>query len=87
MLVEQRMLAEGRPAFVLDGDNWTHGPMADLGFTLADRAENLRRLVPVAALIAASGLEPPAAPELRLRSDRTAWAQADRVIALPGRLR
>ncbi|MGI8814770.1 MAG: adenylyl-sulfate kinase [Pseudonocardia sp.] len=55
MLVEQRLLAEGRPAFVLDGDNLRHGLNADLGFSLADRAENLRRLAHVAALIAASG--------------------------------
>ncbi len=55
MLVEQQLLAEGRPAFVLDGDNLRHGLNADLGFSLADRAENLRRLAHVAALIAASG--------------------------------
>jgi bifunctional enzyme CysN/CysC len=55
MLVEQRLLAEGRPAFVLDGDNLRHGLNSDLGFSLADRAENLRRLAHVAALIAASG--------------------------------
>jgi bifunctional enzyme CysN/CysC len=55
MLVEQRLLADNRPAFVLDGDNLRHGLNADLGFSMADRAENLRRLAHVAALIAASG--------------------------------
>jgi bifunctional enzyme CysN/CysC len=55
MLVEQKLLAEGRPAFVLDGDNLRHGLNADLGFSMADRAENQRRLAHVAALIAGSG--------------------------------
>jgi bifunctional enzyme CysN/CysC len=40
---------------VLDGDNLRHGLNADLGFTMADRAENLRRLAHVAALLADSG--------------------------------
>ncbi|GAA1974232.1 adenylyl-sulfate kinase [Amycolatopsis minnesotensis] len=52
---ERELLAHGRPAFVLDGDNLRHGLNADLGFSLRDRAENLRRLAHVAALIAASG--------------------------------
>ena len=40
---------------MLDGDNLRHGFNADLGFTMADRAENLRRLAHVAALFADSG--------------------------------
>ncbi|QWF85326.1 adenylyl-sulfate kinase [Amycolatopsis sp. CA-230715] len=55
MAAERDLLAHGRPAFVLDGDNLRHGLNADLGFSLRDRAENLRRLAHVAALIAASG--------------------------------
>jgi bifunctional enzyme CysN/CysC len=55
MLVEQKLLEKGIPAYVLDGDNLRHGLNADLGFSMADRAENLRRLAHVAALIADSG--------------------------------
>lgn len=55
MLVEQLLLESGTPAYVLDGDNLRHGLNADLGFSMADRAENLRRLAHVAALLADSG--------------------------------
>ena len=55
MLVEQILLEAGTPAYVLDGDNLRHGLNADLGFSMADRAENLRRLSHVAALLADSG--------------------------------
>jgi bifunctional enzyme CysN/CysC len=55
MLVEQRLLEKGIPAYVLDGDNLRHGLNADLGFSMADRAENLRRLAHVARLLADSG--------------------------------
>jgi bifunctional enzyme CysN/CysC len=55
MLVEQKLLESGRPAYVLDGDNLRHGLNADLGFTMDDRAENLRRLAHIATLLADSG--------------------------------
>ncbi|MEZ0366259.1 adenylyl-sulfate kinase [Mycobacterium sp. pUA109] len=55
MLVERRLLDDGVPAYVLDGDNLRHGLNADLGFSMADRAENLRRLAHVATLLADSG--------------------------------
>ena len=55
MLVERKLLEKGVPAYVLDGDNLRHGLNADLGFTMADRAENLRRLAHVATLLADSG--------------------------------
>jgi bifunctional enzyme CysN/CysC len=55
MLVEQKLLERGVPAYVLDGDNLRHGLNADLGFSMADRAENLRRLAHVATLLADSG--------------------------------
>jgi bifunctional enzyme CysN/CysC len=55
MLVEQKLLEKGVAAYVLDGDNLRHGLNADLGFNLEDRAENLRRLAHVAALLADSG--------------------------------
>jgi bifunctional enzyme CysN/CysC len=56
MLVEQKLLENNIPAYVLDGDNLRHGLNADLGFSMADRAENLRRLAHVATLLADSGL-------------------------------
>ncbi|OBI49565.1 adenylyl-sulfate kinase [Mycobacterium sp. E787] len=55
MEVERKLLESGFPAYVLDGDNLRHGLNADLGFSMADRAENLRRLAHVAALLADSG--------------------------------
>ncbi|OBH14249.1 adenylyl-sulfate kinase [Mycobacterium sp. E1747] len=55
MLVEQKLLEKGVLAYVLDGDNLRHGLNADLGFSMADRAENLRRLAHVAALLADCG--------------------------------
>lgn len=55
MLVERKLLELGRPAYVLDGDNLRHGLNADLGFSMADRAENLRRLAHIATLLADSG--------------------------------
>ncbi len=55
MLVEQMLLERGIAAYVLDGDNLRHGLNADLGFSMADRAENLRRLAHVAALLADCG--------------------------------
>jgi len=55
MLAEQKLLEKGIPAYVLDGDNLRHGLNADLGFSMTDRAENLRRLAHVATLLADSG--------------------------------
>jgi bifunctional enzyme CysN/CysC len=55
MRVEQLLLERGTPAYVLDGGNLRHGLNADLGFSMADRAENLRRLAHVATLLADSG--------------------------------
>jgi bifunctional enzyme CysN/CysC len=54
--VERQLLAAGRPCVVLDGDNLRHGLNADLGFTAADRAENVRRAGAVAKLMAEAGL-------------------------------
>ncbi|BCO35066.1 adenylyl-sulfate kinase [Mycobacterium heckeshornense] len=55
MLVERKLLEKGVAAYVLDGDNLRHGLNADLGFSMADRAENLRRLAHVAVLLADCG--------------------------------
>ncbi len=56
VVAEQMLLEHGTPAYILDGDNLRHGLNADLGFTMADRAENLRRLAHVATLMADAGL-------------------------------
>jgi bifunctional enzyme CysN/CysC len=52
----QRLHAAGRAAYVLDGDNLRHGLNRDLGFTDADRVENIRRVAEVARLMADAGL-------------------------------
>ena len=51
-----RLHAAGRAAYVLDGDNLRHGLNRDLGFTDADREENIRRVAEVARLMADAGL-------------------------------
>jgi adenylyl-sulfate kinase len=53
--VEERLVIEGRHAFLLDGDNLRHGLNADLGFDDAARTENVRRTAHVASLLAESG--------------------------------
>jgi bifunctional enzyme CysN/CysC len=55
-LVEKRLLASGRHTMLLDGDNLRHGLNRDLGFTDADRVENIRRVGEVARLMAEAGL-------------------------------
>jgi bifunctional enzyme CysN/CysC len=55
-LVEQRLHRDGRHTFVLDGDNVRHGLNKDLGFTDADRVENVRRVAEVAGLMVQAGL-------------------------------
>lgn len=55
-LVEARLHAEGVHTYLLDGDNVRHGLNRDLGFTEADRVENIRRVAEVAALMADAGL-------------------------------
>jgi bifunctional enzyme CysN/CysC len=55
-LVEQKLVARGRHTFLLDGDNVRHGLAKDLGFSEADRVENIRRIGEVAKLMADAGL-------------------------------
>ncbi|KAB2848820.1 MAG: adenylyl-sulfate kinase [Hyphomicrobiaceae bacterium] len=55
-LLEKRLHALGRHTYVLDGDNVRHGLNRDLGFTDADRVENIRRVAEVAKLMADAGL-------------------------------
>jgi adenylyl-sulfate kinase len=74
--VAERLLDDGRPAYVLDGDNLRHGLNADLGFSAADRAENVRRVGEVARLLADAGLVALAPVISPYRADR------DRVRAI-----
>jgi bifunctional enzyme CysN/CysC len=55
-LVEKKLHALGRHTFLLDGDNVRHGLNRDLGFTDADRVENIRRVGETAKLMADAGL-------------------------------
>ena len=55
-MVEKRLHAVGKHSFLLDGDNIRHGLNKDLGFTDADRVENVRRVGEVAKLMADAGL-------------------------------
>jgi bifunctional enzyme CysN/CysC len=54
--LEQRLFGAGRHTYLLDGDNVRHGLNRDLGFTEADRAENIRRVAEVAKLMVDAGL-------------------------------
>lgn len=55
-LVEKQLAAMGHHTYLLDGDNVRHGLNRDLGFTDADRVENIRRIGEVAGLMVDSGL-------------------------------
>jgi bifunctional enzyme CysN/CysC len=55
-LVERSLAAEGRHTYLLDGDNVRHGLNRDLGFTDADRVENIRRVAEVSKLMVDAGL-------------------------------
>jgi bifunctional enzyme CysN/CysC len=53
---ERLLVARGRPAYMLDGDNLRHGLNGDLGFSAEDRSENVRRVAEVARLFADAGV-------------------------------
>jgi len=55
-LVERKLHSQGHMTYLLDGDNIRHGLNKDLGFTAADRVENIRRVAEVARLMADAGL-------------------------------
>jgi bifunctional enzyme CysN/CysC len=55
-IIEKKLLASRRHTMLLDGDNVRHGLNRDLGFTDADRVENIRRVGEVAKLMAEAGL-------------------------------
>lgn len=55
-LLDKRLYAEGKHTYILDGDNLRYGLNSDLGFSKADRAENIRRVAAVAKLMVDAGL-------------------------------
>jgi bifunctional enzyme CysN/CysC len=55
-LLDKKLFARGKHATLLDGDNVRHGLNRDLGFTEADRVENIRRVAEVARLMTEAGL-------------------------------
>lgn len=54
--LEKTLLKQGRLCYVLDGDNIRHGLNKDLGFSSADRSENIRRIAEVSRLMNDAGL-------------------------------
>lgn len=54
--VEERLFLQGRHTFVFDGDNVRHGLCSDLGFSPAQRAENIRRIGEMAKLFVEAGV-------------------------------
>jgi bifunctional enzyme CysN/CysC len=81
--LERRLVAAGRPAYLLDGDNLRHGLSADLGFSREDRAENVRRVGEVAKLFADSGAIAVVSLVSPYRADRDAVRAAHREAGLP----
>ncbi|HEA3200182.1 TPA: adenylyl-sulfate kinase [Aeromonas veronii] len=55
-LVDEKLYKMGYHSFLLDGDNVRHGLNGDLGFSDADRVENIRRVIEVALLMSDAGL-------------------------------
>ena len=55
-MLDKRLHADGRHTYLLDGDNVRHGLNRNLGFTEADRVENIRRVAEVARLMVDAGL-------------------------------
>jgi bifunctional enzyme CysN/CysC len=54
--IEKQLVGRGNPCYVLDGDNVRHGLNRDLGFSMEDRQENIRRIAEVAALMNDAGV-------------------------------
>ena len=81
--VATRLFEIGRPAYVLDGDNVRHGLNAGLGFSPADRTENVRRIGEVAALMADAGLTVLVPVISPYRADRAQARAAHEAAGLP----
>ena len=83
-LVERRLHALGRHTYVLDGDRLRHGLNRDLGFSEADRAENVRRISEVAGLFADAGLIVLVSAISPYRADRARAREVARAAAGEG---
>jgi adenylyl-sulfate kinase len=81
--VEAELLSQRRSAYVLDGDNLRHGLNGDLGFSAADRTENVRRTAEVSALLADAGVVVLVALVSPYRADRAAARAAHESRGLP----
>jgi bifunctional enzyme CysN/CysC len=81
--LERRLVASGRPAYLLDGDNLRHGLNADLGFSAEDRAENVRRVGEVAKLLADAGVIAVVSLVSPYAADRNRARQAHSDASLP----
>ena len=73
--LERRLVASGRPAYLLDGENVRHGLSGDLGFSAADRHEHARRVASVARMLADAGLVTVVALVSPAAADRE-WARS-----------
>jgi bifunctional enzyme CysN/CysC len=72
--LERRLVAAGRPAYLLDGENLRHGLSGDLGFSPADRHEHARRVASLARILADTGNVAIVALVSPMAADR-AWAR------------
>ncbi|MEU7632202.1 adenylyl-sulfate kinase [Nocardia sp. NPDC049220] len=81
--LERRLVAAGRPAFLLDGDNLRHGLNADLGFSAADRGENVRRVGEVARLFGEAGVVAVVSLISPYRADRDRVRERHEAAGLP----
>ncbi len=83
MAVERNLVASGVAAYTLDADNTRHGLNRDLGFSAAERSENVRRLGEVARLMADAGLVVLVSVISPYRADREAVRLAHEAAGLP----
>jgi bifunctional enzyme CysN/CysC len=81
--VHRRLAATGRRSCVLDGDEIRQGLSADLGFSAADRAENVRRVGEVAKLLANAGMVAIVALVSPYAADRARVRDSHRAADLP----
>lgn len=84
-LTEAHLIERGRAAYTLDGDNIRHGLNEDLGFSAADRSENVRRVGEVARLMADAGLVVLASLISPYRADRDAVRLRHKTAGTPYR--
>jgi adenylylsulfate kinase len=80
---EHALIQQGRLAYVLDGDNVRHGLNKNLGFSAADREENIRRIGEVAKLFADCGVITMTSFISPYRRDRDAVRALHKAVELP----